>query len=78
MFAVVDLSEHLGVADSLYNLQLVKNCCQKLRLSILHMTLMDLLYCTTEMRLNIVTLLADLFHKVKGCRGMFFMSFIHN
>ena len=72
--SVVDLSEHLGIADSLYNLQLVEDCCQKLSLSVFHVTLVDLLYCTTELRLNISTLLADIFHQVEANQGLFILN----
>jgi CAMSAP CH domain len=56
------LSSSADVIDSLHNLRLVEQFCQRLSMPILHLSSVDLFYCVDEMLPNIAVFIADLFH----------------
>ncbi|ESO99189.1 hypothetical protein LOTGIDRAFT_142008 [Lottia gigantea] len=62
-FTDICMKENVGIADSLYNLRLVRTFCEKhLPSKCFHFTYEDLLYSTNKMRENIIVLLAELFY----------------
>ncbi|XP_050393383.1 calmodulin-regulated spectrin-associated protein 1 isoform X2 [Patella vulgata] len=62
-YSDICLKENLGIADSLYNLRLVRTFCENhLPLSCFHFTYEDLLYSNNKMKENILAFIADLFY----------------
>ncbi|XP_064597596.1 LOW QUALITY PROTEIN: calmodulin-regulated spectrin-associated protein 1-like [Liolophura sinensis] len=57
------LKRNLGIADSLFNLRLVRNFCERhLPAKIFHFEYVDLLYCHESLRQNVTAFLAELFY----------------
>ena len=57
------LKSTLGIADSLYNLRILRNFCERhLPNKTWHFTLEDLLYTNKSLQENIVMMIAELFY----------------
>ncbi|KAG5279249.1 hypothetical protein AALO_G00075710 [Alosa alosa] len=56
----VCLKESMSVADSLYNLQLIREFCERCLRSCCHLGLEDLLYAPPQLQVNISSFLAEL------------------
>lgn len=60
--AVLALREAVGIADSLYNLQLVTDFCRtQLPVNVAHLTVNDLFYIASDLKPNFLAFLADIF-----------------
>lgn len=59
----VCLKSNVGIADSLYNLRLIRSFCERhLPFRVWHFSYEDVLYMQETIRLNIMTMLAELFY----------------
>ncbi|ELU11545.1 hypothetical protein CAPTEDRAFT_228385 [Capitella teleta] len=59
---VLALREAVGIADSLYNLQLVTDFCRtQLPVNVAHLTVNDLFYIASDLKPNFLAFLADIF-----------------
>ncbi|XP_073694181.1 calmodulin-regulated spectrin-associated protein 3 isoform X6 [Garra rufa] len=58
----VCMKDSMSVADSLYNLQLIREFCDSCLKSCCHLVLEDLLYSPAELKTNILSFLADLLY----------------
>ncbi|XP_037647953.1 calmodulin-regulated spectrin-associated protein 3 isoform X4 [Sebastes umbrosus] len=56
----VCMKESMSVTDSLYNLQFIREFCDSCLKSCCHLTLEDMLYTPQELRLNLLSFLAEL------------------
>ena len=57
----IALKDDCGVADSMYNIQLIIQFCESLPTKCLHLSLNDLFYSQEDIKRNIIVLLAELF-----------------
>jgi len=65
-FADICLKTNVGIADSLYNLQLVKGFCEnKIPSHCFHLTYEDFLYTSNTLLPNFYSLLAELFYWIE-------------
>ena len=63
LLADIAMSESLGIADSLYNLQQVIDFCEnKLPSKVLHLTMNDLFYTSEVIKPHLLSFFADLFY----------------
>ncbi|XP_077382867.1 calmodulin-regulated spectrin-associated protein 3 isoform X2 [Festucalex cinctus] len=58
----VCMKETMSAADSLYNLQVIREFCNSCLKSCCHLALEDVLYTPEELRLNMLSFLAELLH----------------
>ncbi|XP_054615710.1 calmodulin-regulated spectrin-associated protein 3 [Dunckerocampus dactyliophorus] len=58
----VCMKETLSTTDSLYNLQFIREFCDSCLKSCCHLALEDMLYSPQELRLNLLSFLAELLH----------------
>ncbi|XP_077412617.1 calmodulin-regulated spectrin-associated protein 3 isoform X2 [Vanacampus margaritifer] len=58
----VCMKETMSAADSLYNLQFIREFCDSCLKSCCHLALEDVLYTQEELRLNMLSFLAELLH----------------
>nr|XP_057906241.1 calmodulin-regulated spectrin-associated protein 3 isoform X2 [Doryrhamphus excisus] len=58
----VCMKETMSAADSLYNLQFIREFCDSCLKSCCHLALEDMLYSPPELRLNLLSFLAELLH----------------